>query len=74
VAQRVTALRWEAVFNTGFSRLGNFMPFGTHCGTAKAALDAYRSIKYDYVRQVEAHSHWIGLAMLMIAWARCSDD
>jgi len=33
---------------------------------ARAALDAYGSIKYDYVRQVDAHSHWIGLAMLMI--------
>jgi hypothetical protein len=30
------------------------------------ALDAYASIKYDYVRQVDVHSHWIGLAMLMI--------
>ena len=33
---------------------------------ARAALEAYRSTKYDYVRQVDAHSHWIGLAMLMI--------
>jgi len=31
-----------------------------------AALDAYGQTKYDYVRQVDAHSHWIGLAMLMI--------
>jgi hypothetical protein len=30
------------------------------------AVDAYASIKYDYVRQVDVHSHWIGLAMLMI--------
>lgn len=33
---------------------------------AQAALEAYRSMKYDYVRQVDAHSHWIGMAMLMI--------
>lgn len=33
---------------------------------SKAALDAYAETKYDYVRQVDAHSHWIGLAMLMI--------
>jgi hypothetical protein len=33
---------------------------------SSAALEAYRGTKYDYVRQVDAHSHWIGLAMLMI--------
>jgi hypothetical protein len=30
------------------------------------AVDAYASTKYNYVRQVDVHSHWIGLAMLMI--------
>jgi hypothetical protein len=35
-------------------------------GQSRAALDEYGSTKYDYVRQVDAHSHWIGLAMLMI--------
>jgi hypothetical protein len=29
-------------------------------------IHAYASQKYDYVSQVDAHSHWIGLAMLMI--------
>jgi hypothetical protein len=29
-------------------------------------LMAYADTKYKYVRQVDAHSHWIGLAMLMI--------
>lgn len=29
-------------------------------------LDRYASTKYNYVRQVDVHSHWIGLAMLMI--------
>jgi hypothetical protein len=29
-------------------------------------LMAYADTKYKYVRQVDAHSHWVGLAMLMI--------
>lgn len=33
---------------------------------AHAAIDIYGRAKYDYVRQVDLHSHWIGLAMLMI--------
>ena len=33
---------------------------------SQAALARYGETKYDYVRQVDAHSHWIGLAMLMI--------
>jgi hypothetical protein len=33
---------------------------------AQLALDEYAETKYDYVRQVDAHSHWIGLAMVMI--------
>ena len=33
---------------------------------AQADLQAYASAKYDYVRQVDAHSHWIGFGMLMI--------
>jgi len=33
---------------------------------ASRALETYRQTKYDYVRQVDAHSHWIGLAMIMI--------
>ena len=37
-----------------------------HAAQSTAALDAYGQTKYDYVRQVDAHSHWIGLAMLMI--------
>jgi len=30
------------------------------------ALAAYGNTKYKYVRQVDAHSHWVGLAMLLI--------
>jgi predicted histidine transporter YuiF (NhaC family) len=33
---------------------------------SQIALEAYAATKYDYVRQVDAHSHWIGLGMLMI--------
>jgi hypothetical protein len=33
---------------------------------AHTALEAYRATRYDYVRQVDVHSHWIGLAMLMM--------
>ena len=33
---------------------------------SQAALEQYGETKYDYVRQVDAHSHWIGLAMLMM--------
>jgi hypothetical protein len=33
---------------------------------SRASLEQYGETKYDYVRQVDAHSHWIGLAMLMI--------
>lgn len=33
---------------------------------SQAALNKYGEAKYDYVRQVDCHSHWIGLAMLMI--------
>lgn len=33
---------------------------------SQAALHQYGDTKYDYVRQVDAHSHWVGLAMLMI--------
>ena len=40
---------------------------------SRAALDAYASVKYDYVRQVDVHSHWIGLAMLMIVLGAAFD-
>lgn len=33
---------------------------------SQSALVRYGDTKYDYVRQVDVHSHWIGLAMLMI--------
>lgn len=33
---------------------------------AHQAVQSYGATKYNYVRQVDAHSHWGGLAMLMI--------
>jgi hypothetical protein len=33
---------------------------------ATASLAQYREAKYAYERQVDAHGHWIGLAMLLI--------
>jgi hypothetical protein len=33
---------------------------------ARADVASYGETKYDYVRQVDLHSHWIGLGMLLI--------
>jgi hypothetical protein len=33
---------------------------------AKSSVENYASTKYDYVRQVDVHSHWIGLGMLLM--------
>ena len=41
---------------------------------SQLALTAYRETKYDYVRQVDLHSHWIGLAMLMIVLGVVFDE
>jgi hypothetical protein len=37
-----------------------------HLPASSAAIDRYARTKYVYVRQVDVHSHWIGLAMLLI--------
>jgi hypothetical protein len=44
-----------------------------HMPESNAALDAYSRTKYIYVRQVDVHSHWIGLAMLLIALGMAFD-
>ena len=41
---------------------------------SQSALTAYRETKYDYVRQVDLHSHWIGLAMLLIVLGVVFDE
>jgi len=40
---------------------------------AHGAIDTYAAVKYNYVRQVDVHSHWIGLAMLMIVMGAAFD-
>jgi hypothetical protein len=36
---------------------------------SRAALDDYARAKYVYTREVDAHSHWIGLAMVLLILA-----
>jgi hypothetical protein len=65
---------WYAVFNehqeldgigeslaTGFSAAAERNP-----PAVAAALEQYKEEKYGYDRHVDVHSHWIGLAMLLI--------
>jgi hypothetical protein len=33
---------------------------------AHAALDRYEAWKFEYVREVDVHSHWSGLALLLV--------
>lgn len=40
---------------------------------AAASFAQYRDAKYAYDRQVDVHSHWIGLAMLLILLGICFD-
>jgi hypothetical protein len=46
---------------TAFTQAANHNP-----EQAQLALASYREAKYVYDRQVDAHGHWIGLAMLLI--------
>jgi hypothetical protein len=46
---------------TGFTAAASRNPAG-----AQASLDQYKEAKYIYDRQVDAHGHWIGLAILLI--------
>lgn len=41
---------------------------------SEANLMAYKDLKYKYTRQVDVHSHWIGLAMLMIVLGLMWDE
>ena len=50
-----------ASLSDGFAAAANREP-----AAMDAALDTYRQAKYVYDRQVDVHSHWIGLAMLLI--------
>jgi hypothetical protein len=65
---------WYAVFaehqaldGIGSSLAGGFAAAAErNPASAEAALVRYREAKYVYDRQVDVHSHWIGLAMLLI--------
>jgi hypothetical protein len=47
---------------TAFVEAANRNPEGT-----RSAIEDYRRQKFAYVREVDVHSHWVGLAMLAIA-------
>jgi uncharacterized membrane protein len=40
---------------------------------ARASLQTYSETQFDYVRSVDVHSHWIGLAMLLIVFGVAFD-
>ena len=46
---------------------------GRNLQPAYDSVDAYASTKFDYVRQVDLHSHWIGLSMLLIVLGAAFD-
>ncbi len=46
---------------TGFSHAAD-----QQMDKAHAALDDYAAAKFEYVREVDVHSHWSGLALLLI--------
>lgn len=65
---------WYAVFDehqtlermgvslaTGFARAAE-----RRMAEAHGELDAYAATRFEYVREVDVHSHWGGLAMLLI--------
>lgn len=37
-----------------------------NANASASAVQGYAAVRYDYVRQVDLHSHWIGLAMMLI--------
>jgi hypothetical protein len=65
---------WYAVFNEHqeLEGIGNSLAtrFSAaaerNAPAAAAALEQYKEEKYGYDRHVDVHSHWIGLAMLLI--------
>ena len=65
---------WYAVFaehqaldGIGASLASSFSSAANRNLTQSAeALDQYRQARYNYDRQVDAHSHWVGLAMVLI--------
>jgi hypothetical protein len=65
----------QALDRMGSSLAGAFANAAErHWDDSQSALIAYRETKYDYVRQIDVHSHWIGLAMLMIVLGVVFDE
>lgn len=54
---------------TGFARAAE-----RQMSEADAALDAYASTKFEYVRKVDVHSHWGGLALLLMLFGVIFDQ
>ena len=46
---------------TGFARAAE-----KQMGPAQLALDGYAAAKFEYDREVDVHSHWSGLAVLLV--------
>ena len=58
----------------GGSLAGSFVQAADgNLSQAHSEVEAFGSTKYDYLRQVDVHSHWIGLAMLMIVLGAAFD-
>ena len=47
---------------------------GKDMAAARTALDAYAAAKFDYVREVDVHSHWSGLALLLVIFGLIFDQ
>lgn len=47
---------------------------GKQMEAAQEALDAYAAAKFEYVREVDVHSHWSGLALLLIIFGLLFDQ
>ncbi len=65
---------WYAVFDEhqtlqkmgGSLAMGFAHAAGRNLAEANAAFDTYSATRFEYVREVDVHSHWSGLAMLLI--------
>ena len=47
---------------------------GKQMEPARAALDSYAAAKFEYVREVDVHSHWSGLALLLVLFGLIFDQ
>lgn len=47
---------------------------GKQMEPAGAALDSYAAAKFEYVREVDVHSHWSGLALLLVLFGLLFDQ